>query len=59
MIKKWTKGRLIVDLEDLYNQEFIIMYGKVYNKGWFQNWLMVWAKHHIQQQVIYKAVRID
>ena len=57
--KKWKADRLIVDLNDLWTQEFIVWHGKVYHKGWFYGWQLRMCKIAIDAGMIRKAVSID
>ena len=57
--KKWKAGRRIVDLDDLWNQEFVVWHGKVYHKAWVYSWPLRMCKIMIDAGSVRKAVPID
>lgn len=55
---KYTKGRRITSLDDLYAQEFVMWHNKVYHSGWTHAWQMKMAVDAIyNKDGIYVAVR--
>ena len=58
--KKYTKGRRITSLDDLYQQDFIMWHGKVYHKGWTHAWQIQMAVNAIYSETgMWVAVRTE
>ena len=59
----FIRGQVITNLEELYNQEFIIyLMGprcKVLHRGWFVSWQLSFTKRLIESRLLYKAERIN
>lgn len=49
-----TTGR-ITNLNELMEQDFIVLHGKVFHKGWFGSWQLRFAQNQIINNEIYKA----
>lgn len=43
----YIRGRRVISLDDLYNQEFVIWHGKVYHSGWVHSWQIQFASNAI------------
>lgn len=52
---KYKKNGRITNLNELMEQEFIILHGKVFHKGWFGSWQLRFAQNQIINNEIYKA----
>lgn len=53
---KYTKGEKITSLDELAAQEFVYFHDKITHCGWFLSWQVRWAKQHIDDGFIRKAV---
>lgn len=58
-MKKYTAGDEIKSIDEMMQQEFIYLLGKVYHIGWFSSWPLRNANYHIHRGQIRKAVKIE
>lgn len=54
-MRKYEQGDLIRSLDELMNQEFVMMNGKVYHTGWFGSWHIRNCKDYIHQKRLFKV----
>lgn len=55
--RKYEQGERITSLDEMMQQEFVMVRGKVYHKGWFKSWQISLAQNYLQVGC-YKAVPI-
>ena len=53
----WKQGQ-IKTIDAMMNQDYIIVYNKVYHRGWFMSWQCRTAMNYINQGVMYYAYKI-
>jgi hypothetical protein len=56
-MKAYEKGELITSLDEMLKQEFIFSREKVYHRGWFCSWPIIFAQGKIQEKQIFKAIK--
>ena len=56
--RKYVAGDRITSLDEFVEQEFVIVHGKVYNRGWAFSW-SIWLVKNYLARGCYKAVPID
>lgn len=57
--RKYKPGEIVINLNELYAQDFIFWRETLTPFGWFQNWQMTWAQRQINYRVIRKAIKIE
>jgi len=53
----WKQGK-IMTIDDMMKEDFIIVYNKVYHRGWFMGWTCRTAQKYISWGVMYYAYKI-
>lgn len=56
--RKYKQGERITGLDELVQQEFVMVNGKVYHRGWVCSWPINLARNYLQRGC-YKAVSIS
>lgn len=55
---KYRQGDRITSLDDMMKQELVYFHGKIYHKGWFQNWSLRMAANLVGANgMIFYAVK--
>ncbi len=57
--KRFRPGVPIRSLDELTRQEFVFFNGKLYHKGWFASWQLMWCATHIRYGELLYAVKED
>lgn len=57
--RKYQQGDRITKLDELVQEEFVMVHGKVYHRGWVCSWQINLALIYLQQHGCYKAVPIE
>jgi len=55
--RKYTKGELITNFDELLKQEFIYVHGKIYHIGWVKSWRIQMAETYLIRNEVHKAVK--
>ena len=55
--RKYTQGELIHSFDELLEQEFIYVHGKIYHMGWVKSWRVRMAEDYLKRNVVYKAIK--
>lgn len=57
--QKYRRGRKIVSMDELMDQEFVFLNAKLTHNGWFQSWQIRYALRMIQEGRLYLAILND
>lgn len=57
--RKYRKGGKIRSLDELAQQEFVYFHDKIYHKGWFGSWQLMWCEARIKFGELRYAVKED
>lgn len=56
---KYRQGGTIRSLDELARQEFVYFHDKIYHKGWFGSWQLMWCETRIKFGELRYAVKED
>lgn len=56
--RKFKKGALITSLDEYYEHDYFIVRGELQHAGWCRSWQMALAKHYIEKNNVFVAVRL-
>ena len=54
---KYAKGEPIRSLDELMAQELICFDNKIYHRGWFLSWQLLYAKRIIDAERVFKVTK--
>lgn len=57
--RKYRQGGTIRSLDELARQEFVYFRDKIYHKGWFGSWQLMWCEARIKFGELRYAVKED
>ena len=55
--RKYTKGEVITNLNELIVCEWVYFYNKLTHKKWFGNWQFNFILYNINRRLFYKAIK--
>ena len=57
--RKYTKGEVITNLNELMDCEWVYFCNKLTHKNWFGNWQFNFILYNINRRLLYKAIKKD
>lgn len=55
--RKYTKGESIHSFDELLEQKFVYVNGKIYHIGWVKSWQIQMADCYLKRNLVYKAIK--